>query len=269
MSRALADNGVHVWLGFENLLDDPANAARFTSLMSQDELVRDRRFLVEPARRLHRLARGMQREVLASYLPGTSPRELEFVNGPAGRPALAAPHDASGLDFNLAHTRGLVVLAVARGATVGIDVEIYEKNVPLEVARRFFSGVEADTLQALPGDAQPRRFLRLWTLKEAYLKAVGTGIAGGLEGMTFRIDEQGGCNFERATDPLAARWSFSQFDVGARHVVALALLPARESAMGAAIEWHEFGGAAPPAAVGIHSLIARQGGLRQEQRAEP
>ena len=257
MSRLLADNVVHVWLGGEDLLDDPANAARFTALMSEDELARDRRFLVEPARRLHRLARGMQREVLSSCLPGTSPRELRFVSGPTGRPALAAPFDASGLEFNLAHTRGLVVLAVARGATVGVDVEIYDKKVPLEVARRFFSPVEADTLQALPVDAQPRRFLRLWTLKEAYLKAIGTGIAGGLEGMTFRIDDAGACSFERATDPLAARWSFSQFDVGARHVLALALLPARESAGSAAIEWHEFGGATQPSTVRIDPLIAR------------
>ena len=257
MPRALADNAVHVWLGFEELLDDPANATRFTALMSEDELARDRRFLVEPARRLHRLARGMQREVLSSYLPGASPRELRFVAGATGRPALAPPFDASGLVFNLAHTRGLVALAVARGATLGVDVEVYEKKVPLEVARRFFSGVEADTLQALPDDAQPRRFLRLWTLKEAYLKAIGTGIAGGLEGMTFRIDDAGACAFERATDPFAARWSFSQFDVGARHVLALALKPDRETGTGAAIEWHDFGGASHSVTVPIDPLIAR------------
>ena len=258
MARMLADNVVHVWIGSEDLLDDPANVARFTALMSDDELARDRRFLVEPARRLHRLARGMQREVLSSYLPGTSPRELRFISGATGRPALAAPYDASGLEFNLAHTRGLVVLAVARGRAVGIDVEIHDKKVPLEVARRFFSEVEADALESLPAEAQPRRFLRLWTLKEAYLKAIGTGIAGGLDGMTFRIDDAGACTFERATDADAARWSFSQFDVGARHVLALAQLPARESGAGAAIEWHEFGsGAAPSAALRIDALIAR------------
>lgn len=253
----LADNAVHVWLGFENLLDDPANVARFTALMSADELARDRRFLVEPARRLHRLARAMQREVLSSYMSGTSPRELAFVSGATGRPALAPPYDSSGLEFNLAHTRGLVVLAVARGATIGIDVEIYEKKVPLEVARRFFSAQEVETLQSLPDEAQPRRFLRLWTLKESYLKAIGTGIAGGLDGMTFRIDDEGACSFERATDPLAARWSFSQFDVGVRHVVALAQLPAREPAARPAIEWHEFrAGAASAPAVPIEKLIS-------------
>jgi 4'-phosphopantetheinyl transferase len=263
--RALAGHGVHIWFGFEHLLDDPANAARFTAPMSEDELERDRRFLVEPARRLHRLARGMQREVLSSYLPGTTPRGLAFVTGASGRPALAPPFDASGLVFNLAHTRGLVVLAVARAATLGIDAEVHDEKVPLEVARRFFSPVEVAGLESLPEDAQPRRFLRLWTLKESYLKAVGTGIAGGLDRMTFRIDDEGACTFERADDTQAGRWSFSQFDIDARHFVALAQLPARESPAGA-IEWHEFmGGAMQPATVRIEPLISSG----QEQRAEP
>jgi 4'-phosphopantetheinyl transferase len=258
------DDAVHVWLAFESLLDDPANLERFTALMSDDERARERRFRVEPARRLHLLARGMQREVLSSYLPGTSPRELRFISGAAGRPSLAPPFDASGLEFNLAHTQGLVVLAVAHGGPLGIDVENYDKKAPLEVARRFFSQAEADALEALPGDAQPRRFLRLWTLKESYLKALGTGIAGGLESVTFQIDDAGACIFERAADPHAARWSFSQFDVGERHVLALARLPARESRAGVNIEWHEFGEPAGRAPMANIRLL-----LGQEQRAEP
>jgi 4'-phosphopantetheinyl transferase len=263
MPRALEDNAVHIWLAFETLLDVPGNPERFTALMSEEERVRDQRFLVEPARRLHRLARGLQREVLSSYLPGTTPRELRFVSGESGRPELAPPFDASGLVFNLAHTRGLAVLAVARGVTLGVDAEVYDKKVPLEVARRFFSPVEVSGLEALPGDAQPRRFLRLWTLKESYLKAVGTGIAGGLDSMTFRIDEAGACTFERAADPDAARWSFSQFDVGEQHVLALAQLPARESRRGFSLEWHDFSGASSPARL---EPLVRSG---QEQRSEP
>jgi 4'-phosphopantetheinyl transferase len=256
-SRALDDNAVHVWLASETLLDDPANAERFEAVMSDDERSRQRRFQVEPARRLHLIARGMQREVLSSYLPGTSASELRFVSGTSGRLALAPPFDASGLDFNLAHTPGLVALAVARGAPVGIDVERYDKKVPLEVARRFFSPIEADALDALPPQSRPRRFLRLWTLKEAYLKATGAGITGGLDSVTFRIDDGGACAFERAGDADALRWSFSQFDVGARHILAVARLPARESRSAVRIEWHRFGDEAAPDITGL---------LGQEQR---
>jgi 4'-phosphopantetheinyl transferase len=265
----IEDNAVHVWLAFETLLDDPAIAERFSSLMSDDERAREQRFLVESARRLHVLARGLQREVLSSYLSGTTPRELRFVSGASGRPALAPPFNATGLDFNLAHTHGLVVLAVTRGAALGVDAEIYNEKVPLEVARRFFSPVEADALEALPGDAQPRRFLRLWTLKESYLKAVGVGIADGLDRLTFRIDEAGACTFERPTDPRAARWSFSQFDVGERHVLALARLPESESRSHVKIEWRVFGEAVGHAGVKIRPLLHPIDESGQEQRAQP
>jgi 4'-phosphopantetheinyl transferase len=251
----LENDTIHVWLAFETLLDDPANAQRFAALMSDDERERGQRFLVQPARRLHALARGLQREVLSSYLPGTTPRELRFISGGAGRPALAPPFDATGLVFNLAHTRGLVVLAVARGATVGIDVEFDDSKAPLEVARRYFSPVEAEALEALPVDMQPRRFLRLWTLKESYLKAVGAGIAGGLDSLTFRIDETGACTFERPIDPQARCWSFKQFEVAERHVLALAHLPLSESRTGVNIEWREFGNAGGCAAVNVRSLL--------------
>jgi 4'-phosphopantetheinyl transferase len=101
-----------------------------------------------------------------------APRELRFARSGAGRPSLAAPFDAGGLDFNLAHTRGLVVLAVARGLEFGIDVERYDKNVPLAAARRYFSRDEVAALEALPRDAQPPAFsCGCGTLKEAYLKA--------------------------------------------------------------------------------------------------
>ena len=264
----LDDDAVHVWLAFETLLDDPANERRFSALMSDDEREREQRFLVESARRLHVLARGLQREVLSSYLPGTTPRELRFISGATGRPALAPPFDASGLVFNLAHTRGLVVLAVTRGAALGIDTEIYKEKVPLAVARRFFSPVEADALEALPGDAQSRRFLRLWTLKESYLKAEGSGLAGGLSSMTFRIDDAGACTFERATDPRAARWSFSQFDVGERHVLAVARLAEQESRTDVKIEWREFGGAGGLEA-NVRPLLHLTRGSSQEQRPKP
>ena len=217
----LAPGTVALWCARPAQLDDPAIVDHYTDLMSDEERERGARMLLEGARQLHLLARALQRLALASYLPGVAPRELRFVRSGAGRPSLAAPFDAGGLDFNLAHSRGLVVLAVARGLEFGIDVERYDKNVPLAAARRYFSRDEVAALEALPRDAQPRRFLRLWTLKEAYLKAIGSGITGGLGSMTFRLDNRG-VSFERAADPDASRWWFGQFSAGAEHLLAIA-----------------------------------------------
>jgi 4'-phosphopantetheinyl transferase len=116
------------------------------------------------------------------------------------------------LNFNVAHTPGMVVLAVGRVARIGVDVEASDKKrVPLSVARRYFSEREVAALDALAPEARPQRFLRLWTLKEAYLKAVGAGLAGGLDRMTFTLGEDARIGFEHHEDPDAGRWAFREF----------------------------------------------------------
>jgi 4'-phosphopantetheinyl transferase len=115
-------------------------------------------------------------------------------------------------------------MAVCRHARVGVDVEKLGR-VSLAVAERHFSAAESAQLRALPPEAQPRRFVQLWTLKEAYLKAVGIGLAGGLGRMSFHFDAAENIRFEREDDAQAARWQFSRFEPGAEHLLALAVLP--------------------------------------------
>jgi 4'-phosphopantetheinyl transferase len=214
---------VHVWLAPEALVDEPGVSAALRSLLPDDEISRLADFRAETARRLHLLARGLQRLMLSRLNPGVAPRDWRFDRPASGRPSLSAAQGGLDLDFNLAHTRGLVVMAVARGGQVGIDVESIERRRSLEIARRYFSAREIEAFEALPADAQPRRFIELWTLKEAYLKAIGTGISGGLGSMTFDW-RGGGIHFERASDPEAARWQFRQWSWGGAHLLALAYL---------------------------------------------
>jgi len=267
----LAQGSVALWFARPAQLDDAAIADQYTGLMSDEERERGARMLVDGARQLHLLARALQRLALASYLPGVAPRELRFVRSGAGRPSLAPPFNAGGLDFNLAHTRGLVVLAVARDLEIGIDVERYDKHAPLAAARRYFSREEVAALEALPRDAHPRRFLRLWTLKEAYLKAIGSGISGGLGSMTFHLDA-GGVRFECAADPRASRWWFGQFSAGDEHLLAVAC-GSRDcrSPESPAFECHELlAGRAQPPTFSIapdHQDGGESSG--QEQRTQP
>jgi 4'-phosphopantetheinyl transferase len=202
---------VDVWIAREALLDDAALAARLEALLAPDELERRDRMARDSGRRQQLLTRALQREVLSHHAPYIAPRDWRFLRSEAGRPSLAPPFDATGLHFNLAHTEGMVAMAVARAPRIGIDVEALGKRAPLPVARRYFSEREAAALFALPAEQQPLRFLRLWTLKEAYLKALGEGISGGLDRMTFTLEEAGGIGFEREDDPQAARWTFQEF----------------------------------------------------------
>jgi 4'-phosphopantetheinyl transferase len=178
----------------------------------------------EARRRQFALTRVMQRRVLSRYAADIPPADWQFKVSAEGRPSLAPPYDRTGLHFNLAHTEGLVAMAVSRHALVGVDVE-KPGRAPLAVVERYFSAAEARQLRALPPDAQPRRFVQIWTLKEAYLKAVGTGLAGGLGRMSFLFDAAEQIRFERDDDRDAPRWQFRQFEPSPEHLLGLAVLP--------------------------------------------
>ena len=89
-------------------------------------------------------------------------------------PALA------GFDFNLSHARDHALIAVARGQPLGVDLERIDRKLDAhDLAQRFFSRSEAEALDALPETQRAIAFLRLWTCKEAVLKALGAGISFG------------------------------------------------------------------------------------------
>lgn len=213
---------VDVWFAPEALLDDPEVAARLATLLDVDERARHDRITHESGRRQQLLARAMQRAVLSHCEPTIAPTDWRFERGAGGRPGLAPAFAATGLSFNVAHTPGMVVVAVGRVARLGVDVEAADKRVSLPVARRYFSPREAAALDALAPEARPRHFLRLWTLKEAYLKAVGEGLAGGLDRMTFTLDGAD-ITFEHDDDAQADRWAFREFNPGG-YLLALACL---------------------------------------------
>jgi len=213
---------VHVWLAPEALADDPAVFVALRSVLPDDEIERMEGFRAGTPRRLHLLARGLQRLMLSRLVPAVRSRDWRFDRTPAGRPSLSPAHQLD-VDFNLAHTRGVVAMAAAGGVTLGLDVESFERRRSLEIARRYFSAREIAAFEALPEARRSRRFIELWTLKEAYLKAIGTGISGGLATTTFDWRD-GGIRFERESDPEAGRWQFRQWGWGDAHLLALACL---------------------------------------------
>lgn len=113
---------------------------------------------------------------LLAHYTGDTPTLLA---GNHGRPRLMR---ATGLDFNWSHSVDLAVVAVARGIAPGVDVErLRPRPRALDLAQRFFHADETTALRALPATAQVAAFLRLWTAKEAVLKASGAGISFGLD----------------------------------------------------------------------------------------
>jgi 4'-phosphopantetheinyl transferase len=116
------------------------------------------------------------RYLLASYA-NIGPAALEFAYSERGRPSLTNPL-ASPIDFNLAHSGELALLAVCR-SRVGVDVESLRRQPQdfMELAARFFTPGEAEALAQLPPADRWRAFVGMWTTKEAVTKALGVGVA--------------------------------------------------------------------------------------------
>jgi 4'-phosphopantetheinyl transferase len=170
---------VHVWS--VRLDPPPERVDQLGRALSPDEWERANRFRFDRHRRQYVVGRGALRALLATYL-GTRPELIRFSYGPRGKPFLAAPLDASGLQFNLSNSDEMALVGCVRGVEIGVDIEFLKPMTDLEeIAERFFSPSERETLRGLPPERKKEGFFNCWTRKEAYLKAVGEGLAAPLD----------------------------------------------------------------------------------------
>ena len=173
-SFQLASDDVHSWCAS---LDVPAEtSARLYATLTPDEHTRSARFRFERERQRFMVARGVLRDLLGRYLQ-TQPGQIRFVYNAFGKPDLG-PDFANRLTFNVSHSAGLALIAIATASNVGVDLEyIGAQSDCADIARCFFSAAEADYLIALPSHLYAEAFFSCWTKKEAYLKAYGEGLA--------------------------------------------------------------------------------------------
>jgi 4'-phosphopantetheinyl transferase len=153
---------------------DVDRAAALEPGLSEAERVRAARFGHPHLRHRYVIGRATLRCVLAERL-GVSPRDVSIARGRRGRPRLARhPH----LDFNVTHTGEVMLVAVAEGVTVGVDVERQDRRINASgIARRCLSAGERDALRDMDAEQVRQAVLRLWTCKEAMSKATGDGLA--------------------------------------------------------------------------------------------
>jgi 4'-phosphopantetheinyl transferase len=170
---------VHVWA--VELDDSNFDAALWHSRLSLEEQARAAGFKFARDHRRYVIAHAALRAILAGYA-NTVPKNLQFNEGPNGKPKLAPPFDASGIEFNLSHSHERALVAVKHVDEVGVDIEFAKVDFEfLDVASHFFTQREVTALRALPPALQRQAFYKCWTSKEAFLKAKGTGLSGELD----------------------------------------------------------------------------------------
>jgi 4'-phosphopantetheinyl transferase len=220
---ALAPGEVHVW----SVRLDPAAAEveRLGRFLSADERERASRFRFEKHRRQYTVGRGALRELLAAYT-GTPPPSIRFTYGPRGKPFLEPSLNPTGLQFNLSNSDELALAGFVLGVEIGVDVEFLREMSDCEqIAERFFSLSERQELRRIPFPAKQEAFFNCWTRKEAYLKAVGEGLAAPLDSfdVTLALGDPPRMLSLEGDPERAARWFFHHLRPAADYLGAVAI----------------------------------------------
>jgi 4'-phosphopantetheinyl transferase len=178
---------VHVWR--IDLDSRASSVAALRAILSQEELEKTARFRTAELSQKWTVARGALRYILGAYT-GSDPRTLVLRAGRHGTPELVGPGED--ISFNLSHTHSLALLAVASSGRVGIDAETVRPVIEAEdLSRRFFATAEADEILALAPAVRLAAFFACWTRKEAFVKALGSGLSSPFHGfrVTVRADQ--------------------------------------------------------------------------------
>ena len=144
--------------------------ARLVACLSDAERRRAGRYRFADGARRFSLGRAWLRQILGTEL-GVPPAAVDLPDGP-GKPRLGT---STGPCFSLARSANLAVVAVAP-FEVGVDLEHLDQAID-GAAALACTGREEAALRRLPEGERVEAFLRLWTAKEAYLKATGAGLA--------------------------------------------------------------------------------------------
>lgn len=225
--RILEPDAVHVWQ--VDFIECREDLTRLRSVLSQAERERAARFVSARLQDDYTISHGATRLVLSDYL-AVEPQELEFVTGEHGKPSIH-PRHGSDVHFNLSHSGTKCLIALTRQRELGVDVErIRPLNDWLEIAKRFFSTRETDQLLNLPEALRHDGFFATWSRKEAYIKAIGMGLA--LELGSFAVDadprHEARLLWIRDDDAEPSFWNMRTLTVASGYHAALAIRGACE-----------------------------------------
>jgi 4'-phosphopantetheinyl transferase len=220
------ENDVHIWLAFPGENTNTKLTAQWEQILSKSERERYARFHFDRDRHLYLLGHVLVRKTLSRYFP-VPPEKWTFKLNQFGRPEIYKPEFASRLRFNLSTTKGLVACMIGFLVDIGVDVENISKNInyPQTLARNVLSRTEIRDFKRLSEKAFQKKLFTYWTLKEAYLKAVGTGLSYPLTNFEFRLEHDGKAqiSFNSLIQDHPENWQFDYYQPTPTHILAAAI----------------------------------------------
>jgi 4'-phosphopantetheinyl transferase len=219
-----APGSVHLWHADPGAFATPDARRACLDLLDDVETARLGHLRLDVDRMAYLVAHALLRSAL-SVRAAADLRTWRFVAGQHGKPQVGSPAAHRNVSFSLSHARSRAVVAVAVGREVGVDVEDAARGGALEdLADRFLSSSEIQAMRALPPEGRRDRLLTCWTLKEAYLKARGTGLLLPLTSVAFHLDDGPvRATFDPAIVDDPGGWAFFRFTLGPGEPAALAI----------------------------------------------
>ena len=207
-----------------SLAGDASQFTRYLSILCSEEKSRALRFRFDRDRGRYVFARGILRLILGMYL-NEDPEVLCFRYNANGKPSLARQFTDPPVDFNLSHAADVALFAFAHGREVGVDTERMDERLDYaQLVEMVLTAQEIAALYALPERKRRPAFFRAWTRKEAYLKALGSGLS--CEPNMIEVS----CHYEESHRSVAVmggpesgqQWSLADLPVGDGFVAAVA-----------------------------------------------
>jgi len=197
---------VNVWFTRTDELS-AARVAAARGVLSEDERARADRFRGAADRRDFTIAHSLLRHCLSKSGP-LEPAAWRFETTRSGKPRLAG---GASREFNLSHTRGLVACAIA-DPEIGIDLEVRDtRSSRYASVERSCAPAEREWLARSEGDEKALRFLELWTLKEALLKAMGGGLDRPFGSLAFDLGQSGSIALQGPPGGFASDWQLALY----------------------------------------------------------
>jgi 4'-phosphopantetheinyl transferase len=228
----LPDGVVHLWFAFPDEWEDPALTGSARHLLGEEEMNQMEKFHFPEHKRSYLTSHLLLRTTLSRYSE-LLPKSWRFIYNDHGKPRLDPGLGAIPLCFSLSHTKGISVVGVTRGREIGVDVEQAGRPVKAaELSRRFFSPEENAALEKLPPGRLQEQFPLYWTLKEAYIKALGRGLSHPLDSFSFRLTGKRPHRIDFSEEQTQApdAWRFALIAPRPRSVVALCVASATDQA---------------------------------------
>jgi 4'-phosphopantetheinyl transferase len=214
---------VHVWFFRTDVALSDEQLTICRSQLSSEEMQRYQRFFYEQDKQNYLVSHVLLRNVLSKYAD-VQPSRWSFTCNQLGKPEIEKRQGLPEIEFNITHTKGLCACVIAMHTQVGVDAENISRQCDYKkLAQRMFAKDE-NILLASSGEPAVQ-FYKFWTLREAYVKALGTGLSGSSKEFYFTLSENDGgiAIHHKDNSEVDADCQFALYEPTEEHVLSVAI----------------------------------------------